>query len=712
MKNTKRWIAFLLVCVLLGAQMPGFIANAETNSHLTILGTTDMHSNIWGYSYEDNEETTNNGMARVSTYVNTVRDENPNTILIDNGDTIQGTILSDDLYNKKEGEHPVIAAMNYMQYDAMTLGNHEFNFGLGLIERMEDQAKFPILSANTTVKKTGDLFVGDYTIVEKDGVRVAVIGVTTPNVPTWDGEKVDALNFEDMSLAVKRTIEKIGDQADVFVVSAHAGMEPEFDDVNGSDGAKKILEENPKVSVLMVGHYHIVVNDKREHVVIGGARNSGRDVVRFDLQINGDKQVVSSDIQVVDMADYAPDAALRALPVIKKAHEKTIQFVYGGGSGEGNEGGGLLGSAAARFQPENEIKGIPEGKIRDTAVMDLINKVQLLNSGADVSAAALFTDKSDIPEGDINYGTIFGIYKFDNTLYRVQVTGKELKAYMEWSVECFNQYKEGDLSISFDPEYPGYLYDMFAGVDYEVNIAKPKGERIENVMFKGAPLKDDQTLTLAVNNYRYSSGLKAYNLVEAKKEWESPNSIRDMIVSYIKENSPISPEVDNNWKITGVDFSSPYRADLIQLVNNGQLPVPYNASLNVHALSDLLPLLHNVDVSGEKYTVSAYDIQGETYYRLRDLAWVLSHTDMKFSIDWDGRVLIYSGKEYTEAPLYLQMSAGEMEQKEMQVVVDGTTKTVSTYLIQNNNYVSAKDVAAILGIDAEIVNGVLSLHVK
>ena len=130
---------------------------------------------------------------------------------------------------------------------------------------------------------------------------------------------------------------------------------------------------------------------------------------------------------------------------------KTHLYINGGGSGDEGEGGASLGSTTARFQPENEIRGIPAGRVMDTAVMDLINTVQLENSGADVSAAALFKGTSDLPKGDINYGNIFDIYKFDNTLYRVKVTGAELKAYMEWSAECYNQWQEGDINISFDP---------------------------------------------------------------------------------------------------------------------------------------------------------------------------------------------------------------------------------------------------------------------
>ena len=127
---------------------------------------------------------------------------------------------------------------------------------------------------------------------------------------------------------------------------------------------------------------------------------------------------------------------------------------------------------------------------------------------------------------------------------------------------------------------------MFAGVDYEIDLSKPVGQRIVNVMYKGAPLKDNQLLKLAVNNYRYSSALKAQNLVAGKREWESPNSIRDMLVEYIKTEGSISPKFDDNWRIVGVDLSSPYRDEVIKKVNSGEIPVPYGASLNIQKLKD------------------------------------------------------------------------------------------------------------------------------
>lgn len=584
-KGLKTTILFLLFfCLSLGMVFAQPMAEIQSPQKLVLLATTDIHGNVWGFSYENDKDTTNTGMARIARYVEQVRKEEPNVILVDNGDIIQGNIMTDDLYNKREGEHPVMRAMNLLGYDAMSLGNHEFNFGEGLVKRIETLANFPVLAANLA-RVDGTMAAQPYTIIKRAGIKIGIIGLTNPNAPRWDGEKVDPFTFAAVGPAARKVVDIIKDKVDVIIVVAHVGLYPEYDEEGGSDGANSILALCPEVDALIVGHDHNTVKQIEGNTAIGGARNLGREVIRIDLSLNEKKEVIDRSVDVVDMANYEPSDLIRKNAFIAEAHKATRDFISGGApSADGTSGGGIFGQAAVDFQPKNEIKGIPEGKLRDTAVMDLINDVQLENSGADVSAAALFADTSDIPKGDINYGTIFGIYKYDNTLYRVTVTGKELKAYMEWSAACYNQWVSGDLSISFNPEKPGYLYDMFAGVDYEIDLSQPAGSRIKNVMFKGKPLSDTQQLTLAVNNYRYSSALKAQKLVAGTKEWESPNSIRDMLVAYIKAHGTIYPKVDNNWKIVGVNLSSPYRDQVIKMVNDGKLEVPYAKSLNINEL--------------------------------------------------------------------------------------------------------------------------------
>ena len=733
MKLGKRLLPILLTLSMAASMLPAAALAAEADTgekHITILGTSDMHGNIWGFSYEDNAETANNGMARLYTYIQQVRAENPNTILIDAGDDIQGTIMTDDLYNKTPEEpHPVITAMNYMGYDAMTLGNHEFNWGIPTMQTILGQAEFPVLAANVTDEK-GELVTGaGWTIVEKDGVKVAIIGVVTPDVPIWDGGKegIDGATFEAANEAVGKAIDAIRDEADVIVVSAHMGMYAEFDEEGGSDSAQKILDDNPEIDVLQVAHNHVVVNEKQGDVVIGGVRNGGRDIARFDLTLDADNNVVDATVEVVDMTDVTPSQEIRDIPLVAESHQKTIDYIAGG-TDESGEPLPPLGSTTAKFQPENEIRDIPAGRIMDTAVMDLINKIQLENSGADVSAAALFKNTSDLPAGDINYGNIFDIYKFDNTLYRVTVTGAELKSYMEWSAECYNQWKEGDINISFDPEYPDYLYDMFAGVDYEIDLSQPKGERIKNVMFKGEPLQDDQTLTLAVNNYRYSSALKSGGLVSGTKEWESSNSIRDMIVAYFAEHSPVAPEVDNNWKIVGVDLSEddPRRAEIIGYINDGLLDAPYAESYNLadydalvaEAQANAAAQANNVSADGTAvgkaftYTVEAAD-GTVTYYRLRDIAFAVKDTAAAFDVSWDNGVVLTVGGTYTaEAVTDSSMSPAAVETT-LSAQVDGQTVEVPAVLLNPGNYcVTAEGLATLLGATVTVTDGVLNITTK
>ncbi len=733
MKFGKRLLPVLLTLSMAASMLPAAALAAEADAgekHITILGTSDMHGNIWGYSYEDNKETDNNGMARLYTYIQQVRAENPNTILIDAGDDIQGTIMTDDLYNKTPDEpHPVITAMNYMGYDAMTVGNHEFNWGIPAMQKILSQAKFPVLAANVTDAK-GELVTGaGWTIVEKDGVKVAVIGVVTPDVPIWDGGKegIDDAVYEAANVAVGKAIDAIGDQADVIVVSAHMGMYAEFDEEGGSDSAQKILDDNPEIDVLQVAHNHVTVSEKQGDVVIGGVRNGGREIARFDLTLDADNNLTDAAVEVVVMDEVAPSQEIREIPLVSEAHQKTIDYIAGG-TDESGEPLPPLGSTTAKFQPENEIKGLPAGRLMDTAVMDLVNQIQLENSGADVSAAALFKNTSDLPAGDINYGNIFDIYKFDNTLYRVPVTGAELKAYMEWSAECYNQWKEGDINISFDPEYPDYLYDMFAGVDYEIDLSQPKGERIKNVMFKGAPLKDDQQLTLAVNNYRYSSALKSGGLVSGTKEWESSSSIRDMIVAYFAEHSPVAPTVDNNWKIVGVDLSEddPRRAELIGYINEGLLDAPYAAAYNLadydalvaQAQANAAAKAGNVSVDGAAvgnaaaWTMS-YETGSTTYYRLRDIAFAVKDTAAAFNVGWDNGVVVTKGGAYADEAIVSGQMPPAVTETTITILVDGAAVELPAALMSPGHYcVTAEGLATLLGLTVTETDGVLNITTK
>lgn len=571
-KRDRRIISLaLLLFMLIGIVFPT-TSFAETEKvDITILGTTDMHGNIYNWSYEDGEEKEDIGMAKIYSIVEKVRKESPNTLLIDNGDTIQGTILSDDLYNpRKEIPHPVIDVMNFMKYDSMTLGNHEFNFGIDMIEKIEKEAEFPILAANAKYKKDDSYLVKPYTIVEVAGIKVGILGLTNPNIPRWDGPKVTELKFENMADAAEAHIEELRERSDIIIATAHAG----FDDEYGKDGAKEIIERCPDIAVLLVGHSHATVKEKLGNTVVGGARDAARQVVRFDLSLKKEKDnwiLDDNRVEIIDVKDYEASQDLKEYA--KEYHEKTLEFLVD-----------VIGVATEDFAPPSEIKGIPEAQIRDTGVIELINEVQLKATGADIAAAALFQPNSNIKAGNITYASIFDIYKYPNTLIGIEIDGKELKDYMEWSARYYNTFKPGDINISFNPDIRGYNYDMFQGVEYKIDISKPEGQRIVDLKFKGEPVKDTDIFKLAINNYRYG-GLKNMGILSREPYFESdPKSLRSYIADYIREKGEISPEVDNNWKIIGAEFGDPYnkytiselklREYIIEEINKGNIVIP------------------------------------------------------------------------------------------------------------------------------------------
>lgn len=575
--RNKKFLSFVVAFMLIVGIFNPIIANAENETvKITILGTTDLHANIYNWSYEDGKETEDTGMAKVYSVVEEARVANPNTLLVDNGDTIQGTILSDDLYNfNLELKHPVIDVMNFMKYDAMTLGNHEFNFGLEMVKKIEEEAEFPMLAANATYTKDGSYLVEPYIIKELSGVKVGILGITNPNIPRWDGPKVTDLKFATPLETAEKYIPIIKEKgADLIVVVAHMGYTSEY----GGDGADEIVAKFPEVAAVLTGHAHSTENQKVGNTLVGAARDAGRQVAKFDFELikkDGVWTVLESEVDIIDVKEYAASEELKEYA--KEYHDKTLDFLTE-----------VIGSASSDFAPAPEIPGIPEAQLRDTGVIDLINDVQLKATNADVAAAALFAPGSNLREGDLTYASIFEIYKYPNTLIGLEVTGAELKAYMEWSASYYNSFVPGDINISFNPSIRAYNYDMFQGVDYKVDISKPAGERIVDLKFKGELLKDEDTLKLAINNYRYG-GLKNMGIISGEPYFESdPKSLRSYIADHIKEEKIINPIADNNWQLIGADLNHPLRDYIIGEIKAGNIEIPKSEdgrTVNVKAIN-------------------------------------------------------------------------------------------------------------------------------
>ncbi len=587
---------------------------------VTILGTSDVHGQLWNYSYEDDKETAV-GLAQVSSAVKAAREANPfGTVLIDNGDMVQGTILTDDLYNTqadlKDKPHPMIKAMNYMKYDAMVLGNHEFNFGLPLIKKIESEADFPILSANTYKKADSSNFVGTTKIKELDldndgtkDINVGIIGLTTPHIPNWDGDKVADLKFEALKDGAEKAVKELEDAgADIVVTSIHAGRQ----DADPAAAADTVINNVRGIDAYLLGHDHrsyaeTVTGVDGKQIPIAGPKDTGTEMMQINLDVvkEGEEWTVKkAESQIIDTTKYEADQTLKDLTV--ENHNTTRDFI--------ND---PIGTAVGEFLPEDDIKGIPEAQLQPTAMISLINNVQRSVTGAELSASALFKADSKLPEGTLTYSNVFDIYKYPNTLVSAKITGEKLLEYMENQAAYYNAPKPADLTLSFNPEIRVYNYDIFSGVDYTIDVSKPVGERVSATIDE-KPVDLTKEYTIAINNYRYeglvSAGILAPDSLVMNTD---PQTLRGLIVEYIKNKKTITrdEELEDNWEVIGTDFDKQWRDLARQLVEEGKLAIQPSAdgrtpnvvpitkadvrqALDAESADQPLTIMHTNDIHG------------------------------------------------------------------------------------------------------------------
>lgn len=601
-------LVILLLLTLLAVSGALVHALAQEQVKITILGTSDLHGRLYPYDYAIDAPDNKAGLAKIATLVKEVRAQNPNTVLVDNGDTIQDNMA--ELFND-DPVHPMILAQNRIGYDTWTPGNHEFNFGLDVLNRAIRGSRAAVISANI-YRDNGQRFVNPYKIIERGGVRIAVIGMTTPHVPRWEASTPDnfkGLTFTDPVAETGKVIAALKGKADVIIGVMHMGEDPEYN-LEGS-GVKAVAAANPELTAIVAGHAHVdIPGDTINGVLIVEPKSYGNKVSRIDLTLVKEKgawQLQDRTSENIDISSYPPDPAI--LAEFKPYHEKALAEINT-----------VIGKLSGDFLPGREIlPGIPTAMVQDTALVDLINQVQMDYTKADVSAAALFTSRSNLTQGDFRKKDVANIYMYTNTLIALKVTGKQLKNYMEWSAQYYNQTKPGDLTVSFNPAIPGYNYDMFAGVNYDINVAAPVGKRIENLTFKGKPVTHDMTFTLAVNNYRFGNMVKDGYFNAADKVYDSyeqlgdKGRIRDLIIDYVAKMGTIVPQVDNNWKLVGLDSGNPLKDEVFAKVRSGEITIPTSAdgrtpntkSLNVYELCAngslayrIIDILHISDFHG------------------------------------------------------------------------------------------------------------------
>ena len=601
---------------------------------IQVLSTSDLHGKFVPYDYAQNVESKSGSLAQVATLVAKYRKENADTLLIDCGDTIQDN--SADLF-LQDDIHPMIAGMNMMNYDVMVPGNHEFNYGVPTLKNI-----FSKVNKNTTIL-SANIYNSDgktrtlgapYKIFTKDGVNIAVIGVTTPNITRWDAANLAKYVVTDPVVEVNNAIKEIGDKADVIIVAAHMGPSNEYGVADS--GVADLADKCPGVDLILAAHEHQLVNGtKYNGIPVVENMNQGQTLGVSNITVKKDSagkyqiSAIKTDVVKTNTTDADADM-VKALASYDQRAKADAVIVIGKLTG---------GSLVA----DDTITGIPQGQIADSALVDLINKVQMYYAGADVSAAAMFNWKANVKPGDIRKCDVASIYKFANTLYKVQMTGKQLKEYMEWSAKYYNTLKDGDLTPSFNKAMPAYNYDMFEGVNYTINLSKPEGSRIENLTWpNGTAVKDTDVFILAVNNYRYNSQLARTGEVfqtgeELPKLLEGDvkggTGIRELIRDYIMnvKKGVLTPDVDNNWKLTGLDWNDAVTKKIAGYVTAGKLKIDTPESTRTPNLTSITKAdieklgdtsvvkvtLDNNDGTGT--TSSCYVVKGEAYGTLPEV---------------------------------------------------------------------------------------------
>jgi 2',3'-cyclic-nucleotide 2'-phosphodiesterase/3'-nucleotidase len=516
---------------------------------VTMLATTDLHGNLVPVDYVTGRPAAR-GLAKIATLIRQARDGNANTLLIDCGDTIQGTPL-EDVYQsiartgadpaghrpaaKLDGDpggDPMMRAMNLLGYDAMTLGNHEFNFGLANLARARQDARFPWISANTTVARGGaEREFAGYLVKTVGDIKVAVIGITTPLIPMWErAENLGAYRFREPIDAVRGAVARLRreERPDLIVVAAHSGLGRNLETGAPEEPAENVVyqlaEQVPDLDAIVFGHSHAQLEGHLVgKVLLVQPKNGGASLARIDFTLErrpaGGWIIVSKRSRLIPVTAQtlaAPDLLTMAEPY-EAAAERYLNTPVATSARE---------LSAAR------------GRAEDTAVVDLVQRVQLSYSKADVSFTALFNPEVRIPQGQVTVRQIAALYPYDNELMAIEGTGKMVKDALENAARFFS-----------GNGFPGFNYDMAAGVEYEIDRSRPEGDRIRNLRWHGHPLAPDQKLRIAINSYR-AGGSGGYSMFQgAKVLWRSSQGIRELVIRYYSERKSIPAETSGNWKI-------------------------------------------------------------------------------------------------------------------------------------------------------------------
>ena len=518
---------------------------------LFILQTNDIHGNLLPYDYIA-DESVNRGLAVAYSKICEYRKKHSNVILLDAGDLIQGTPLT-YYYNRLDinSPHPMIEACNYMKYDALAVGNHDIEQGYFTYQRLRNQSTFPWLSANA-IMEDNSTFFEPYKIIDRNDLKIGIIGLSTTGIEIYlDRTLYPGVDWKNQVETAKKYASLLRPQVDVLVGLFHSG----FDMNDGLEVSKKmnlpiqnaaqiIADQIHEFDVVIGGHTHEVVPQKfsKSIEVKGDTKDKpiclmagkwgnylGVAQIIFDKK---HKQIITKDGWLEPLKDVKPSKGMTSL--FEPYHQNVLNYIR-----------------TPIGKTETPIVG-KHAMIMDTNLLELIHAAQLDLTNANVSFASCFRTDVTIPPGSIDISDIHSIYPYENYLYVIELSGKQIKDYLEFSAEYFLLQ---DGKVKSDPNKKGYNYDMAEGISYKIEVNQRKGNRVKNLLEKDSnkPLDFKKLYKVAMNSYRALGGgghIAASQAQKAPILFKSKDDMRTILIKFIQNKNTINLSPDHNWSLT------------------------------------------------------------------------------------------------------------------------------------------------------------------